>query len=55
MGKKLEDETGPGVLELEIDELSAYDGRRLIALPVFIPFTEIPARPDFYTEASRYL
>ena len=56
MGKKLKEaDTGPSVLDLELDELSAYDGRRLIALPVFIPFTEIPARPDFFTEASRYL
>ncbi|MEN8179884.1 MAG: hypothetical protein ABFS39_14880 [Pseudomonadota bacterium] len=55
MGKKLEDEVGPSVLNLELDELCSYDGRRLIALPVYIPFTEIPARPDFLTEASRYL
>ena len=56
MGKKLENtKEGPSVLDLELDELRAYDGRGLIALPVFIPFTEIPARPDFFTEASRYL
>ena len=56
MGKKLDaEDAGSSVLDLELDELSDYGGRRLIALPVFIPFTEIPARSDFFTEASRYL
>lgn len=56
MGKKLDDDaSGPSTLSLELDELSTYDDRRLIALPVFIPFTDIPPRPDFLVEASRYL
>ena len=55
MGIKSEDDTDPRAITLELDELATSDGRKAIAVPVYIPFAEIPEKPDFLTEASRYL
>ncbi len=55
MGKKSMDDARPPAVTLELDEYCTPDGRRIIALPIFIPFRQIPARPDFLSEVSRYL
>ena len=53
MGIKLENSSD--VIKLQFEEISSSDGRRTIMLPLYIPFEEIPTRPDFLQEASRYL
>jgi len=55
MGIKTEDDSDPRAITLELEELAASDGRKVIVVPVYIPFAEIPEKPDFLTEASRYL
>jgi len=55
MGIKIEDDADPRAITLELEQLIASDGRNAIAVPVCIPFSEIPEKPDFLTEASRYL
>ncbi len=55
MGIKIEDDADLNAITLKLDEFTTSDGRKVIAVPVYIPFSEIPPRPDFLTEASRYL
>lgn len=50
-------QTGPGAnhLVLHLQELQGARGGTAVAQRVRIPYTEFPERPDFLTEASRYL
>jgi len=55
MGIKAENADDSGTIILELREIASSDGRKVIAVPVRIPFSEIPDKPDFLAEASRYL
>jgi len=55
MGIKAEDADDAGTITLKLQEFAASDGRKVIALPVYIPFSELPEKPDFLANASRYL
>jgi len=55
MGIKAENADDSGTITLELLEIASSDGRKVIAVPVRIPFSEIPDKPDFLAEASRYL
>lgn len=55
MGIKIENEDLEAPINLDIDEYHSADGRTAIAVPVRIPFDQIPDKPDFLSQASRYL
>jgi chromosome segregation ATPase len=55
MGIKLEEDSKDTAITLHLNEYCSSEGRKVIALPIYIPFDQIPAKPDFLTEASRYL
>ena len=55
MGIKIENEDAEAPINLDIDEYHSADGRTAIAVPVRIPFNQIPDKPDFLSQASRYL
>ena len=55
MGIKLEEDATGAAINLQMDELSLANGKRIIVLPVWIPLAEMPERRDFLKEAGRYL
>ncbi len=55
MGIKVEENSYDAAITLHLNEYCSCDGRKIIALPVYITFDQIPARPDLVTEAKRYL
>ncbi len=55
MGIKVTKEENEAAITLDLNEYCSAEGHRVVALPVCIPFETIPTRPDFLTEASRYL
>jgi hypothetical protein len=55
MGIRVEDTAAEASRLLNLIELYSASGARRIAFPGYIPRTELPARPDFFKAAQRYL
>lgn len=55
MGIKIEKEATNAPVTLNIEEYHSSEDRSVIALPICIPFDQIPEGEDFLAKASRYL
>lgn len=55
MGMKLAEDAAGTAINLQLNELTLANGRRVIVLPVWIPVAEMPEKRDFLQEAGRYL
>jgi hypothetical protein len=55
MGIRVEENAGEASNLLDLLELYSASGEHRIALPGYIPRTDLPERPDFFKEAQRYL
>ncbi|MDX2458089.1 MAG: hypothetical protein QNL87_11345 [Gammaproteobacteria bacterium] len=55
MGVKMDDSLNGPVNDLQLIGLFSSSGERRIALPVRLLRSELPERPDFFKQASRYL
>ena len=55
MGIKSEQSNDGSAVTLQLNEYCNAQGRRMIALPIQIPFDEIPERPDLLADMDRYL
>ena len=55
MGIKIEKENADAPVTLELKEYHSSEDRSIIALPICIPFDQIPESSDFLAQANRYL